>query len=120
MSKQTLLQELTAKQLKDVPEEWKLMPADLIRIASGISSSILNPDECSLWFNHRTGVNRKTRLVANYRIQGIRKPLHRILFSNYVKPLKKYHPLRAACGSVSCLNVRHLLIASGRKRKGTA
>lgn len=109
-SSDSILRELLAKQLKDVPTQKKLQYTDLKRISRKISSSIFDYDQCVLWKGYITNANNKSKGVyINFYFRGKKVALHRLLYSNFIGPIDDDQYIKFACENRGmCCNLNHL------------
>lgn len=101
--------ELINKQLSNVPSEWKLTIGDMKRICKYIGSSIFDSEECCIWTGYVTNANNSTKgTYVNFYFKNRKVALHRLLYSNFVKPLNTREYLKCNCENKGiCCNLNH-------------
>jgi hypothetical protein len=114
IDKKKILEELTTKQLKNIPIERKLYYKDLRRIIKYIDNSIFDDDVCSLWNVFVTNEsNSKRGTYVNFFFRGKKVALHRLLFENFIGPLGEDYYLKFSCDDMcnngKCCNVVHMI-----------
>jgi len=109
MDNNVILKELSKKQLKDVPPKWKLGMNDIKRISKYIDSSIFSDDKCVIWNGYITNDNNIYKAsYVNFYFKNKKVALHRLLYSNYVSPLKDNEYLKYKCNNKGkCCNINH-------------
>lgn len=107
--KNKILVELLEKQKKDVDNNIKLQYDDLRRITKYINTSIFS-NNCCVWTGHVANTNNKKKCkYINFYFKNKKVALHRLLYSNYIGPLKKKEYLKFSCNNRGlCCNVTHL------------
>jgi hypothetical protein len=112
--KKKFLDELTAKQLKNVPIDRKLHNKDLRRIIKYINSSIFDEDKCCMWNGYVTNEsNSKRGTYVNFFFRNKKVALHRLLYENFIGQLGEDYYLKFSCDDNcydgKCCNVNHML-----------
>ena len=105
-----ILSELATKQLHHIPYDKRLHYNDFRRIAKHITTSIFNKEKCCLWSGYITNEkNANKGMYVNFYFKGRKVALHRLLYCNYVTPLKSDEYLKFNCANKGkCCNVHHV------------
>lgn len=103
-----IFKELIKYQLPDVPIQWKLNINDMKRICKYIDTSIFD-DTCCIWNGYITNINNTNKgTYVNFYFRNKKVALHRLLYSNFVAPLKSSEYLKFNCDNKGiCCNVNH-------------
>ena len=88
---------------------WRLKINDIRRVCNHINGSIFG-DECVIWQGYITNRNKPSKGPnINFYFQGNKVALHRLLFSNYIRPLVAGEYLKYTCENKGkCCNINHL------------
>lgn len=111
MSNQELLDELSKKQRKNIPQTKKFQYTDLKRISKKISKSIFNDKSCSLWKGYVTNANNISKGVyINFYFRKNKYALHRLLYINYKGDLNDNEYIKYSCPNKGkCCNINHMI-----------
>jgi hypothetical protein len=105
-----ILKELCDKQIKDIQNDKRLCHSDLVRIARNVNNSLFEHD-CSIWDGYITNSNKENKSqYINFFFKSKKIALHRLLYLNFIGPMKDSEYLRFECdnkGKCCCLN--HLI-----------
>jgi hypothetical protein len=100
---------LIKHQLRDVPDSWRLNINDMKRISSFIDSDPFDIDNCCIWKGSIAGKDKKSKSYINFYFKNKKIALHRILYSNFIKPLTNSVYLKFNCDNKGiCCNIYHL------------
>lgn len=104
-----IYKELISKQLKNVPDEWRLGASDMKRICKYIDTSIFDENQCCFWKGYITNANSSNKgTYVNFYFKHKKVALHRLLYSNFVAPLSSNEYLKFNCENKGiCCNVCH-------------
>jgi len=98
-----ILEELLQSQI-DIDGYHMLSFRDCRRIAKNMKESIFS-DDCVKWY----GYIRKDKKYSSFYFKGTKRALHRLLYMNFVAPLKEHEYLKFTCDNKGiCCNVNHL------------
>lgn len=108
--KESFLNELSSKQLKNIPLAKKLSFSDLKRIDKYIINSIFDVKDCCIWQGYITNVNNPNKaLYINFYFKKKKIALHRLLYINFKESLENYHYIKFLCENKGkCCNVNHM------------
>ena len=107
---ETILKNMTNKQLKNISVPQKLQFTDLKRISKQVSGSIFDPKICSLWTGYITNINNsKKGIYINFYFNSQKVALHRLLYINFIGELNDHEYIKFSCGNKGrCCNINHL------------
>lgn len=108
--KNGLLNELTTKQLKNLPTNKRLQYTDLKRIAKYLNTSIFDENKCSIWDGYVTNMNNVPKGVyINFYFRHKKIALHRLLYNNFVEDLGDDEYVKFNCPNKGkCCNINHM------------
>lgn len=121
LPKNDLLSQLISRQRADVPDQFRLKCSDMKRICKYITESIFEEDHCSLWNGYITNCNNDSKgTYVNFYFKGKKMALHRLLYNNFIEPLKDDEYLKFTCGNKgSCCCIHHLRKFTYKKKSST-
>jgi len=105
------IREMKEKQLITISNTVKLRSCDIHRIVENTSTSIFDPDNCSIWNNYNSYItNKKKGIYINFYFKGKKKiALHRLIYANYKEELTNNEYIRYSCENKGiCCNVNHM------------
>lgn len=113
LEKKKFLKELVNNQLKNVPQNRRLIYKDLARITKYIETSIFDEDECCIWDGYVTNAkNAKKGTYINFFFRNKKVALHRLLYENFVESLGDDYYLKFSCkddeNKGKCCNINHM------------
>ena len=102
--------ELLTKQLKNVNSAFKLKYNDIKRISKYLTSSIFDPDNCSLWDGYITNEKNKSKgTYINFYFNKKKIALHRLLYINYINNINEDDYIKFSCiNKGKCCNIHHM------------
>lgn len=108
MSKRDILESLVDGQLKVIRPEYRLSYKDLIRITKNINVDIFG-SECCLWDGYVNNLyNPKKGRYINFYFNKKKRPLHRLIYNNFVGELNKGEYVKYnCCNNGYCINIKH-------------
>lgn len=121
MNKLDIVKELKDKRLLDTKKN-KITENDINRIADNVSGSIFEDDTCTLWGkqeDHKNYLNVKfDKKMGRQKYPKLDyKPLHRLLYNNYVEEIKTKTYVKFLCkNTMQCVNIHHFKLVKINKR----
>ena len=102
--------ELLTNQLKNINSTFKLKYNDIKRISKYLTSSIFDPNNCSLWDGYITNEKNKSKgTYINFYFNKKKIALHRLLFINYIGEISNKEYIRFTCENKGkCCNINHM------------
>ena len=121
MNKNILVDELINNQLKDIPDEKKLLYKDFLRIAKNLNSSIFDEDFCSIWTGCAHTDKETKKISVHFYFRQKKLSLHKLLYVNFVGPLLENESIKFTCRNRGhCCNINHLIkVTKEDKQKAT-
>lgn len=109
-NKNTFLNELFKKQLKNLPINKKLNYNDIKRISKFLPSSIFESDKCCTWTGYITNENKLSKgTYINFYFNKKKIALHRLLYINYVEDVSDNEYIKFTCENKGkCCNINHM------------
>jgi hypothetical protein len=111
VSSSDICYEMINKQIADVPRKWKLSESDMSRICQRIDDSIFSedPNKCCIWKGYITNATNSDKgTYVNFYYNRKKMALHRLLYANFVAPLKSNEYIKFKCKNKgTCCNVNH-------------
>lgn len=110
MNREKNLIELIKRQKKNIKLNKKLEYKDLERVVKNINTFIFNETKCCIWQSYITNKKKPEKgKYINFYFKGSKKPLHRLLYQNYIDDLGKGEYLKFKCENKGeCINLNHL------------
>ena len=104
-----IFNELIKHQLINIPTQWKLNINDMKRIRKYIDTSIFDENDCCIWNGYITNMDNTNKGVyVNFYFGDKKVALHRLLYSNFVAPLKSNEYIKFKCDNKGiCCNINH-------------
>jgi len=104
------LKELLTNQLKNINPSKRLNYNDIKRISKFLSSSIFDPNQCSLWTGYITNEKNQSKgTYINFYFNQKKIALHRLLYLNFIGDIINTEYLKFSCPNKGkCCNIHHL------------
>jgi hypothetical protein len=105
-----IIKELLTNQLKNVNISKRLNYNDIKRISKFLTSSIFDPDKCSLWTGYITNEKNQSKgTYINFYFNQKKIALHRLLYLNFIGDIINTEYLKFSCvNKGKCCNIHHL------------
>jgi len=102
--------ELLTNQLKNINSTFKLKYNDIKRISKYLTSSIFDPNNCSLWDGYITNEKNKSKgTYINFYFNKKKIALHRLLYINYINNINEDDYIKFSCiNKGKCCNIHHM------------
>jgi hypothetical protein len=115
--------EMIRNQLGNVSPDRRLLQSDMQRMVRFITTSIFLPDKCSLWQGYVTDRSKTNKgAYINFYFHGKKFALHRLLYINFLGPLKDDEYVKFKCKhkghccSVHCLAKQTYRTTTGNQK----
>jgi len=101
--------QLSSRQIRNIPTHLKLTINDIKRICKYVDGNIFDGEKCCLWKGYITNMHNSNKgTYINFYFRKKKTALHRLLYSNFVKPLGSDEYLKFHCQNKGiCCNVNH-------------
>ena len=110
MNKNILLDEILARQLNNLPENYKISYKDFLRILKYIKSSLLCEDFCCIWTGNVTQNDDGQNEYISFVFRKDKISLQRLLYINFIGPLQDNEDIKYKCKNKGrCCNINHLI-----------
>lgn len=104
-----LLNNLVDYQRHNINYYDKLLLSDMKRILNHIDDDILFSKKCVLWNGYITNNNNNKTPFINFYFKNKKKPLHRILYHNYINNITENDYIKYKCSNRGvCCNLNHM------------
>jgi len=108
--KNTILDEMVKKQVKNIEPDKMLAYNDMCRIVKNINTSLFSTKSCCIWTGYVTNVWNHKSTYINFYFNKKKIALHRLLYNNFIGSISDTEYIKYSCTNRGrCCNVTHFI-----------